>query len=131
VSASHLVDHPDLIDQRKHPRYQLEFRFDAETPCRITVYYLAEEARDPSSGRLVHRPLFPPEDSWVVGPHHFDAGSKQNYSTAAVGHEGADLGSKVVGATVGGGGRRTEGPHLIYVVIRPDDAGSGACTMRL
>lgn len=86
------------------------------------MYYLAEEARDPTTGRLCHRPLFPPEDNWVVGPHHFAAGGNQSYSTAAVGHEGADLGSKVVAGA--------EGPYLIYVVIRPDggaDAGTCVC----
>lgn len=78
---------------------------------------MAEETRGASIGRLAHRPRFPPEDHWVVGPHPFGAGSGQSYSTAGVGHEGADLGSKV---------GHVEGPHLIYVVIRPDGAGPGA-----
>lgn len=101
-------------------RYQLEFHFDADVPCQVTVYYLAEESKDPATGRLRYAPRFPPEDDWVVGPHHFGAGANQPYSTAAVGHEGADLGSKVLAGA--------ESPHLIYVVIRPDGlGGAGVC----
>lgn len=102
-------------------RYQLQFRFDAEIPCRISVYFLADETKDPGTGRLLHRPRFAPQDDWVVGPHPFSAGSNQTYSTAALGYEGADLASKVGAAGV-------EGPCHIHIVIRPDDdARSGRC----
>lgn len=85
------------------------------------MYFLADETKDPGTGRLLHRPRFAPEDDWVVGPHPFAAGSNQTYSTVALGYEGADLASKVGAAGV-------EGPCHIHIVIRPDDdAKSGGC----
>lgn len=119
-TATPFASHAHACLPTTSTRYQLQFHFDAEAPCRITVYYLADETKDPDTGRLLHRPLFAPEDDWVVGPHPFGAGTNQTYSTAALGYEGADLASKV--GTAGG----VEGPCHIYIVIRPDDAGTGA-----
>lgn len=76
------------------------------------------------------------EEEWVVGPHRFEAGANQMYSTAALGYQGADL---LKASLEGEGGRGVAGGKVksnekedlsVFIVLRPcveedDDVGQG------
>jgi hypothetical protein len=89
-----------------------------------------------------HKTRMPAEEEWVVGPHRFEAGANQLYSSAALGYEGADLhkaslvllGGGGRGAGAGGGGagggkgkEKERGGLNVYIVLRPcvDEEGGG------
>ncbi len=64
------------------------------------------------------------EEEWVVGPHRFEAGANQMYSTAALGYEGAKLQkASLEGGGEGGRGGKGKGDEKgvlrVFIVLRP------------
>ncbi len=56
----------------------------------------------------------------MVGPHRFEAGANQAYSTAGLGFPGVDFSTAWRMLVVENGGKSVKLPLLCFIVLRPD-----------